>query len=374
MRLRVNLLLLAGVLILASCHRSHHKSKSPEAEPAMRIEVSEVKKDSITMQYEFTTHLQSNYDAVIQPRVNGYLLKKNYQSGMPVRKGDLIFVIESNLLSTSMRAAEAQLYSAQAQLAESENNYNRAKPLAELNAISQSQLDQYQAEYLSAQSSVKSARQNLESTRLQVGYAKIYAPINGIIASSEAHVGDYVGPATQFQVLTTISNLDTLSAQLAIPTSLYLKYAREGKSYENQDLLSDIRLFLSSGEEYGYKGVYDYTKQNISSSSGTISIVVDFPNPDSTLKAGEYANVRVGMGGKRAKILIPQSAVNRIQSISSVWVVKPDNTVEYRAVKLGDTFNDMWIVEEGLSVGEMVALTGLQKLHAGMKVVPNKTE
>ena len=374
MRLKYLTILTSAAVILSGCHKPHHTSKKSSSEELLRVKVSEVIADSITMQYDFTTHLQSNYDAVIQPRVNGYLLKKNYESGMPVKKGDLIFVIESNLLSTTMRAAEAQLYSAQAQLAESKNNYYRAKPLAELNAISQSQLDQYRAEYLSALSSVKSANQSLESARLQVGYSRIYSPIDGIIASSNAHTGDYVGPGTQFQVLTTISNLDTLSAQLAIPTSLYLQYARRGNSYENRNLLSDINLYLSSGEKYGYSGIYDYTKQNISSTSGTISIVVDFPNPNLSLKAGEYAKVKVGLGGKRYKLLIPQQAVSRIQNIASVWVIKPDNTAEYRTVELGESYGQLWIIENGVSLGERVALTGLQKLHNGMKVTPYKAE
>ena len=359
-------------LVLSACHKDRH-TKS-HATPSLQIEVAEIESDSITMEYEFTTHLESNYDAVIQPRVSGYLLRKSFEAGMPVRKGDLLFVIESDLLSTSMRSAEAQLYSAEAQLTESRNNYDRAKPLAEINAISQSQLDQYRAEFLSAQSAVKSARQSLESAKLQVGYARITSPINGIIAHTKAHAGDYVGPGTQFQVLTTISNLDTLSASLAIPTSLYLKYARGDRSYYNRNLLSDIRLYLSSGQEYEYRGIYDYTKQDISSTSGTISLVVDFPNPDQKLKAGEFATVKVGIGGKRKAILVPQQAVTRIQNIASVWVVKPDSSVEYRRVELGEPLLESWVVESGLQAGEQVALTGLQKLHNGMKVTPKKAE
>lgn len=366
------LIFAVGMTLCVGCHKSHRAQQS--GAPELEVEVALIERDSIVMEYEFTTHLQSNFDAVIQPRVSGYLIKKSFQSGMPVRKGDLLFVIESDLLSTSMRAAEAQLASARAQLTESANNYNRAKPLAEINAISQSQLDQYRAEFLSAQSSVKSAQQNLESAKLQVGYSRIYSPINGIIAATKAHAGDYVGPGTEFQVLTTISNLDTLSAALAIPTSLYLQYARGSESYNNRDLLSDIKLYLSSGEEYDHTGVYDYTKQNISSTSGTISLVVDFPNPDHRLKAGEFASVKVGIGGRRAKILVPQEAVTRIQNIASVWVISSDNTVEYRKVTLGESVGSKWIVEGGLQSGERVALTGLQKLHNGMKVTPNKTK
>ena len=358
--------------LLSACRKDRHPKSA--ASPSLQIEVAEVVSDSITMEYEFTTHLESNYDAVIQPRVSGYLLRKSFEAGMPVRKGDLLFVIESDLLSTSMRSAEAQLYSAEAQLTESRNNYDRAKPLAEINAISQSQLDQYRAEYLSAQSAVKSARQSLESAKLQVGYARITSPINGIIASTTAHAGDYVGPGTQFQVLTTISNLDTLSASLAIPTSLYLKYARGNNSYSNRNLLSDIRLYLSSGQEYAFRGVYDHTKQDISSTSGTISIVVNFPNPEQQLKAGEFATVKVGLGGKRKAVLLPEQAVTRIQNIASVWVVKADSSVEYREVMLGESLRDRWIVERGLQAGEQVALTGLQKLHNGMKVIPKEAQ
>lgn len=342
--------------------------------PAMTIEVATAEAEELVMRYEFVTHLKSNYDAIIQPRVNGYLLKKSFSAGMPVRKGDLLFVLDADLLNTTLYAAKAQLAAAEAQEVEARNNYERALPLAKINAISRSQLDQYTSNYASARSSVQSARQSLENARLQVGYANIYSPINGIIAWTDAHEGDYVGPGTEFSTLTTISNTDTLSAEIAIPTSLYMRYASGRTLYDNRGLLSDVVLYLANGEEYQYRGVYDYTKQNISSTSGTITLVVDFPNPDQQLKAGEYGRVATGIGSKQRIITIPQQCVNRTQGIESVWVVRGDSTVEYRQISTAETLGSRWVIQSGLSEGERVAVTGSQKLHNGAKVIPQNVE
>lgn len=359
--------LLLALLLLSACH---HKQKEKRSIPSLEIEVAEAEADSLVMRYEFVTHLKSKYEALIQPRVNGYLLKKSFSAGMPVRRGDLLFVIDANLLNTTLYAAQAQLASAEAQAVEARNNYERAVPLARINAISQTQLDQYTSAYASARSAVQSARQSLESARLEVSYSKIYSPIDGIIAWTEVSEGDYVGPGTQFTTLTTISNTDTLSAEIAIPTSLYMRYAGRRTSYDNRDLLSDIVLTLADGSTYKHKGTYDYTKQSISPTSGTITLVADFPNPENHLKAGEYGRITTGIGSRQRVITVPQLAINRMQGVESVWVVRPDSTVEYRVVKTGETIGDRWIVEEGLSEGEHVTVTGGQKLHNGEKIIP----
>ena len=363
--------LLAASISATSCRR-HNKSE-PEAAP-LRVEVATVSSDSIIMRYSFTTHLRSNYDAVIQPRVDGYLERIAYRSGMPVRRGDLLFTIESNLLNTSLLAAQAALSSAEAEALEAKNNYDRAIPLARLNAISDSQLDQYTAAYNSSVASVRSARQQVASARLQVSYATIYSPIDGIVAASKAHEGDYVGPSTQFSALTTVSNIDSLKADLSIPTSLYLEKAGNRSAYENRDLLSDISLTLADGSIYPYKGIYDYTAQQISTSSGTVTLVVKFPNPDYRLKGGEYGRVEVGLGQRERVVLVPQMAIEQVQGIESVWVVKPDNTVEQRTIQTGETVGRNWIVKSGISEGETVVLTGKDKLHSGMRITPQKSE
>ncbi len=150
--------------LLTGC--AQHTPK--QAAPPLRVGVAEAAVDSVPNRMSFIGYLASNFDAVIQPRVNGYLSSKQYGNGMPVRRGQLLFTIDPDQLSTSMLAAEAELESARAQALEARNNYDRAVPLAHIDAISQSQLDQYTAQWKAAEASVRSAEQSLRNARLNV--------------------------------------------------------------------------------------------------------------------------------------------------------------------------------------------------------------
>ena len=347
------------------------KRRGGEAMPPLKVGVVEAVTDTVPNRMRFVSRIASNFDALIEPRVNGYLVATHFNSGMPVRKGQLLFTIDPNLLSTTLLAAEATLESARAQEVSARNNFERAVPLARIDAISQTQLDQYTAEYAAARSAVRSAEQQVRNARLQVGYTKIYAPINGIIAAGKAHVGDYVGVGTQFAVLTTISNIDTVAVNVAIPMAQYLRYAgRRPSIYENDGLLSDIRLSLADGVAYPFEGRYAYTQKDVSSAMGTIVLVVKFPNPDYMLKPGQFARVTACVGPALPCVVVPQRAVSQLQGINSVWVVARDSTARYRRVTLGRTVGDRWCILSGVEAGEWVVEAGTQKLHDGQKVRP----
>lgn len=360
-------LLLVSLLSIATTSCKQHAMS--DVEP-ISIEVATAEAKKLPRTKAFIAPLSANYSATIQPRISGFLLSSSFKNGMPVKRGQLIFKIDDAPQRANILAAEASLSSAKAKAVEAKRNYERAIPLARIDAISQSQLDQYTAENLSAIAAVKSAEQTLRNARLDESYTRIYAPINGIISASAATAGDYIGPGTQFSELTTIQNIDTVCVDLAIPMSEYLAISgRKAFSYDNASLLSNIQLRTADGKEYSEKGFYKYTRQSISSEMGTIVIVVGFRNPDYALKAGQFARVTAALGADRECIVVPQRAVQQIQSISSVWVIRPDSTAEYRTVKLGNTAGEWWIVESGLNKGEIVATTGLQKLRNGEKVL-----
>lgn len=368
MRHNLFVFLIAISLLVVGCRHDTRKEKSMLR---LEIEVAEVLADSIMMRYEFVTHLTSGYEAIIQPRVSGYLKRSFVKSGEPVKRGDLLYVLDADLLTTTLRASQANFSSALAKESEARNNYERALPLASQGAISESQMDEYKTNYVAARQAVQSAREQLENAKLQVGYARIYSPINGIASYSPVHEGDYVGVGTKYPTLTTISNMDTLKAEISIPTTLYLRHATSNRAtYDNRNLLSDVRLYLDNGYEYKYRGVYDYTQQNISPTAGTISLFVDFPNPEFFLKAGEYVRINTGMGRKRLCVLVPQTAVVSSQGVNYVWVIQQDSSAQYRRIEVGEQYGSQWIVDQGLQAGEKVALTGVQKLRNGEKVVP----
>lgn len=367
-RCNMNRLFLPLVLLLAVGCRAKKSAPTP---PPLRLPVAEVVADSVARKMHFISYLQSNFDAVIQPRVNGFLQTKSFDNGMPVRRGDRLFTIDRSQFTNTMLAAEAALESARAQAVEARNNYERAVPLAAMNAISRAELDQYTAQHKAAEASVRSALQQLRNARLDVGYTELRSPIDGIASGSSAHIGDYVGPGTEFNVLTTISNIDTMSLDLAIPMERYLRYAGVRPTiYDNEGLLSDIRLTLADGTPYPIEGYYKYTRKDISSATGTIVLVVGFPNPAGSLKPGQFARVEATVGGRQPRLLVPIEAVSQLQGVSSVWVVAADSTAHYRSVIVGETYGNRWAIESGLESGDRVILAGRQKLHEGAKIIP----
>ena len=221
-----------------------------------------------------------------------------------------------------MLAARAELESARARALEARNNSDLAVPLARINAISQSQFDQYTAQFRAAEAAVQSAEQALRNARMNVSYTELRSPIDGTISNTSAHVGDYVGPGTQFTVLTTVSNTDTMTVDVAIPMSQYLRLASGRTSlYDNEGLLSDIRLTLADGTQYPGEGFYSYTRKDIPNATGTLVLVVAFPNPDGTLKPGQFARVAANVGPVRPHVVVPQRCVIQSQGQASVWVV-----------------------------------------------------
>ena len=366
-RLQILILLLIATVSI-SCK---HSAKSESAPLVIETDTAISKK--LPYIKEFITTVSANYSATIQPRISGFLLRSSFKNGMPVKRGDLIFTLDDAPQRANRMAAEAALSSAQAKAAEAKQNYERAIPLARINAISQMQLDQYTAENLAAIAAVKSAKQTLHNAQLDESYTLIYAPINGIISSSAATSGDYVGPGTQFSTLTVIQNIDTISVDLSIPMKEYLAVSGKNRfSYDNASLLSNIRLTVADGSIYAEPGFYQYTRQSIASEMGTIVLVVGFRNPNYALKTGQFARITASLGNDIERIVIPQQAVTQIQNISSVWIIRPDSTAEYREVTLGNRVDEWWIVEKGLKKGEVVATTGLQKLRNGMRVALTK--
>lgn len=238
-------ILLALSLLAVSCgSRSGHTGQMPP----MEIEIAVAEFDLLYTRRSFISQINSDNEVVVEPRVSGFLVARHYKKGMPVRKGQLIFEIDDSEYYTALLSAQAALESSRALALEAKNNFDRAVPLAKINAISGTQLDQYTAQYAASEADVKSARQALRNAQLNLGYTKIYAQIDGIIESSNGSVGDYVGPGTQIPTLTTIMNIDTVQVPIAIPMTQFLRLdSNRTNIYDNAELLSEIVLYEADG-------------------------------------------------------------------------------------------------------------------------------
>ncbi len=356
-------IILSLALILSSCH-NHKKAKTA---PLLKVEVCTALSDSIYRTMSFTSQLEAINSAIIQPRVSGYLQSIDYSGGKKVHKGQLLFQIEPGTFQSAMYAQRAAVEQSTANLLVSERNYQRAMPLVKIDAISRSDYDQYKATYTAAKADLKAAEENLKTAQLNLSYTKIYSPLEGIASKTSAAIGDYVGLSTSQSELCVISELDSMTCTLALPTATYLLY-----NIPTKNLLSNIRLKLSDSEYYPYKGEYYYTKKDTPTNSSTVAIVVKFFNPHHTLRPGMFARIEANIGTAKPAILIPQKAVSQMQGVNTVWVLKKDNTTELRQVKLGKKHKNLWQVSKGISAGEKVLLSGTMKIREGEKVAPQE--
>ncbi|MFI3263013.1 MAG: efflux RND transporter periplasmic adaptor subunit [Rikenellaceae bacterium] len=359
------------ILPFLFCCKTH---KSTQQMPSLPCEVAITSDTLFKNRMSFTSQVYPNKTLTLEPRVNGYLVNTYFKKGMPVKKGDLLFQIEPLQISTTLSQAKAQLASAEAELSRAANNYYRAVPLAEINAISASSLDEYKSTYLAAQASMEVAKAELQSATLNMGYTKVTAPSDGIIDDSDVSIGDWVGTGTQYAVLAKVYEIDTILVKLALPMNDYLSIRQQDSlqnpSYQNATLISDATITLSDGTTFPEIGIYDYTESEIDNSTGTIILNIKFANRGGLLKPNQFVKVSANIGAEQQCITVPQVAIMQTQGQSNVFVVSKDSTVNYRKVTLGKTIDDKWIVETGLQKGEKILTSGLTKVRSGEKITP----
>lgn len=357
------------IIMLVILYACQTDKKIPEPiTPTVRVE--EVEIDTIATRYSSVGYIYAIRNISITPRTSGYLLTIDYAAGEPVRRGQRLFTIDSRLASTTLAAAEAELASAKARLTQSQSSYERALPLAAIEAISLSQMESYEAEFRAAQAQVASCIEQVERARIEVGYATIYAPVAGIISRCRAEVGDYVGEGTESSELATIAITDSMSMDATLPVRLYLQQTGlRHTSYDNAHLLSHITLYLADGSRYPYPGEYSYTKQGVSPQSGVMEFVINFPNPDDVLKMGEFARIEFDVGQAVPYVVVAIDAITQLQNLDFVWVIDSNNMASQRMVTLGEVVGDKRVVKEGLKVGERVVVGDSQGLHTGDRVI-----
>ena len=239
------------------------------------------------------------------------------------------------------------------------------KPLATINAASKSDLDAAVSRLSAAQAALKAAQAALKYTEIEQSYTQVLSPVNGIIGQTKARTGDYVGPGSQYAVLNTVSQVDTIRVVFFIPEDTYFDLIRRGRAD-----FSEIMLTISDNIAYPHRGHFDFIGRAVEQGTGSLNAQVSFPNPDTLLRPGQFARIRTVVDTLRSALLIPQKAVMRTQGISSVYALDSAGRAKQRIVSLGNTYNNMWVVNSGLDSGARVVTSGFHKVREGAVVEP----
>lgn len=353
--------------LLAACN----KQSAPKQMPPTIVSTVTVKAERLGVINELPGRLEAARIAEVRARVPGVVLKRTFEEGSEIKKGQLLFRIDPAAYNAALASAKATLAKAEASLAQMALKRERYAPLVEINAISKQEFDDVDAAHKLAVAEVASAKASVITAKLNLGYANVRSPISGKIGRAMVTEGALVGQTSATQ-LALVQKLDPMYVNLTQSSAAVLKLRKAQKAGElvkSKDGGAQVKLILEDGSEYAHKGTLLFSDITVDESTGMVSIRASFPNPERELLPGTFVRARVPQAVSDHALAVPQQAVLRTNSGAMVMVVNEKGIVETRSVTTPSSYGDKWIIGSGLKAGDNVIVEGLQKARVGAKVM-----
>jgi membrane fusion protein (multidrug efflux system) len=349
---------LAATLLAAACG----KAQQEQPAPAPEVGVITARSAAIPLTRDLVGRLSATRVSDVRARVPGILLKRLYKEGTEVREGQPLFQIDPAPLQTALAAALAAQAQAQATATNAHISAQRARELVPSGLVSRSDLDNAEALERSSAAAVQQAEANVEAARINLGYARVTAPISGRAGQQAVTEGALVGQGTA-TLLTTVEQLDPIYVNFDQP-AVEVDRLRRQQSSGDISLVEPhkavVQLTLPDGTAYGRSGLLDFTDVAVEPTTGAVALRGLIPNPDKQLLPGMYVNVRLTVGTLNRAFLIPQAALLRDAKGPYVLTVGNDNKVAQKRVTADTTSDQNWIVPKGLNDGDRVIVSGTQ--------------
>ncbi len=352
---------------------------APPAPPAPAVTVAPVLERDVTEWDDFTGRFEAVDAVEIRPRVSGYIGRVRFAEGKEVRKGEVLFEIDPRPYQADLARAQAELEQARTGAALAAREVERAQRLVAVQAISREEFDSRTSAEAQGVASVRAAEAAVQSARLNLDWTQVRSPIAGRVSNAEVTEGNLVqaGPPTA-TLLTTVVSLDPIYVYFEGDEQIYLKYAalaRAGSRPSSRDVRNPVYVgLMNEAGLYPHKGYMDFVDNQLNPQTGTIRARAVFSNKERLFTPGLFARLRLIGSGKYRATLVLDRAIGTDQDKKFVLVLKPDSTVDYRAVQLGRVVEGLRVVSSGLKEGERIVINGLQRARPGMKVTPTLAE
>jgi len=334
------------------------------------FETMTVEKQDITVPMKFSARLKGQSDVTITPQVSGQLTKIAVSEGQQVKKGQVLFVIDSRNAQLELEAAQANLQAALAQENSAKLEFESNKNLFEKKIVSRYMLDNSENSYKQAQASVAQSRAAVSRARVNLGFCTITAPVVGVIGEIPVRTGDQVSPGSR---LTIVSGNTTMDAEFSVSEAIIEESVQAGATKDDKAkymaALPDVTFVMKNGTEYPHKGRVTSLTGVVDATTGSLGAKASFPNPDGHLFSGIQGTVVLPFAEKDVMV-IPQTAVVKLQDRQLVYKVQPDSTATAITVTTADTGNGKdFIVTSGLNVGDKIVTIGANNVTEGQQVL-----
>ena len=372
------LLGISCLALVSGCQSKESGAADQPQRPAPVVTVAPTTKEEVNKVYELVGRTAAKKTVDLVARVQGYLEKRNFKEGEDVEKGDLLFVIEQAPYLIGVKAAEAGVAEAKATLQNAATYLNRLKTVRK-GGVSQTDLDKAKSDHLKAQAQLMNAQAKLDEANLNLSYTEVRSPINGRIGRVSVNIGNLVSPDSG--TLATIVQMDPIYVLFTVSEANVLTEF-QSQIKKGRATTFTPKVQLSNGTLYPHEGTEDFVSHIVDKKTGTITIRAIFPNPSTNvipgntnihhsrrlLMPGQFVKVLVRRDDVAAELLVHQAAIQEDQGGKYVLVVDAEKRVQKRSVKVADKVGVNWVIKEGLEVGELVILEGIQKVRPGITV------
>ncbi|MCC5787376.1 MAG: efflux RND transporter periplasmic adaptor subunit [Phycisphaerales bacterium] len=325
---------------------------------------------SIPFAPSYIGRTEASQTVEIRARVRGFLNERLFREGSTVGSTDELFKIDRRPFEAEVAVGKARISAAEAKLDRAYRQLERYRELFEKDAATSTELEEWETEYLTALADVELFRAELVKSELDLSYTTIKSPIDGVIGRSLRDVGSFVDDGAN-SLLAVVEQVDPIYVTFSMSERELLRWRSLRTSGritgpERDDV--SVQTRLSDGDTHPHEGRLSFVDVAVDRSTSTVTLRATVPNPDRTLRPGQSVGIRM-LGFERVGVLIvPKGAVLQTPTTASVYVIDQDGTVHARAVDLGEWHEDGWIIESGLSEGEVIAVDNLLRLRPGSPV------
>ena len=361
-------LALGGILVVAAIAIAgiviwrHGKQTQNAGPPPVPVTITEAVQRDVPIYYDALGTVQALNTVAIRAQVNGQLTSILFQQGQEVRKGDVLARIDPAPLKAVLDQAEAKKADDQAQLISAQKDLMRYTTLATRNYETQQNVDLQKAKVDHFKASIDADDGAIAAAQTQLDYATITAPIDGVVGFRQVDIGNIIH-ITDTNPLTVLTQIKPCDVVFTLPQS-DLQPVREAMLRGTVSVLA----FDQNNKEQLAQGRLLLIDNQIDQSTSTIRLKAEFPNDDERLWPGEFVRIRILITTHKDAVTVPPVAIQRGPEGLYVWVVKPDNTVEQRAVTAQTVNDEVAVAFKGLGLGERVVVNGQSRLDVGARV------
>ena len=285
-----------------------------------------------------------------------------------MKEGDLLFEIDPRPFEAALDEAKSQLDQAKAIQLATEADFERSQELFDKKVISVQEFENKKQLNQANVAKVGALEAAVQTAQLNLDFTKITAPLDGIAGLAKAQIGDLVGTGSTSS-LTTVSKIDPIRLYFPLSEKDYKEHAnglRGAMQKPYSERPETIEMVFADGSVYPQKGRFSFVDRQVDPTTGTILIAASFPNPEHTLRPGQFAKARAVIDKIVGALVVPERALVELQGNYQIGVVGEDNKAEIRPIKIGPRFNRQVVVTDGLKEGEKVIVEGIQKVRPGM--------